>query len=85
MRIKKTNPTPDQLSPREYAAMLFIQHYMTTRRQAPTIREIAGEIGLCVSATHDLVKRLEEYGYIVRWRYHDGSRMARGIRVKRPV
>ena len=81
MRVKKSNPTPEQLSEREYAAMLFIQGYRSWRM--PSIREISTAIGLSVSATHDLVKRLIEYGYL-RLSYSQG-RHARNIRVKRSV
>jgi predicted transcriptional regulator len=66
MRIKKINPTPEQLSDQERAAMLFIQAVLSQRRPAPTMREIATEIDLSLGASADLVKRLIEYGYLSR-------------------
>lgn len=66
MRIKKINPTPEQLSEQERAAMLFIQAILSQRRHAPTMRETAAKIDLSLGAMADLVKRLIEYGYLSR-------------------
>jgi predicted transcriptional regulator len=66
MRNKKINPTPEQLSDQERAAMLFIQAVLSQHRPAPTMREIAAEIDLSLGASADLVKRLIEYGYLSR-------------------
>ncbi|MBI5668030.1 MAG: helix-turn-helix domain-containing protein [Chloroflexi bacterium] len=66
MRVKKINPLPDQLSENEMMAMQFKEGYVTTKRRSPTTREISAAIHLSVSATHDLIQRLIEYGYLAR-------------------
>lgn len=83
MRVKKTNPTPEQLSAREYAAVSFIETYRVQRRRPPTYREISTAIGLSLSATHDLTERLIEYGYLKRMSTRSRSR--RDLRVIRSV
>jgi DNA-binding MarR family transcriptional regulator len=80
MRIKKINPTPEQLSEQERAAMLFIQAITSQRRHAPTMREIAAEIDLSLGATADLVKRLIEYGYLQRRTRYQSRRNLKVIR-----
>jgi DNA-binding MarR family transcriptional regulator len=84
MRKKKLNPTPDQLSMPEQVAMYFIQRYVAELNQPPSVREIAEAIHLSVSATHDLIKRLIEYGYLAP-RYTTHRRRVRNIMVKRPL
>jgi DNA-binding MarR family transcriptional regulator len=81
MRRKKINPTLDQLSPRERATLDYLQGYRKGRYRVPTIREISAHIDLSVSATHDLVKRLEEYGYVERRNWPSGGRKRRNIRL----
>ena len=82
MRQKKVNPTPDQLSLPEMKTMIYIERYTEIRRQPPSIREIADMIGLSVGATHDLINRLIEYGYLARKSNH---RMRRNLVVKQSV
>lgn len=84
MRRKKINPPLDQLSPREQATLHYLQGYRS-RYKAPSVREIAAAIGLSISATHDLIKRLEEYGYIERRRKPNGRHKPRNIVVKIPA
>jgi len=81
MRIKKTNPTLEQLSQREQTALQFIQKYRETRRKAPSLREIAGHIKLSLGGTHELVNRLVEYGYLQKITRRQSHR---NLRVKRP-
>jgi hypothetical protein len=83
MRVKKVNPTPEQLSPREYAAVRFIETYRLRQRHAPTYREISTAIGLSLSATHDLTERLIEYGYLKR--ISKWARKRRDLRILRSV
>lgn len=80
MRIKKINPTPEQLSDYERAARLFIQVIISQHRPAPTMREIAAEIDLSLGATADLVKRLIEYGYLTRRTRYQSPRNLKVIR-----
>jgi DNA-binding MarR family transcriptional regulator len=84
MRIKKINPTIEELSKREYNAMIYIEHSITHRRRTPTIREIAEAIGLSTSATYDLVNRLLEWEYLKK-RSNKPRRRKRDIMVKRSV
>jgi DNA-binding MarR family transcriptional regulator len=83
LRIKKIHPTPEQLSEPEHAAMIFIEDYRAQKRKAPSTREISAVIGLSVSATHDLVRRLIDYGYLAP--YPGRKRRARNIRLIRSV
>ena len=76
MRQKKVNPTPDQLSLPEMKTMIYIERYTEMRRQPPSIREIADMIDLSVGATHDLINRLIDYGYLARKSNH---RMRRNL------
>ncbi len=85
MRVKKTNPTPEQLSSREHAAMIFIENYLLFVKRAPTYRRISLEIDLSLSATHDLVKRLIEYGYLQERVSGWGRRLKYNLRVLRSV
>jgi DNA-binding MarR family transcriptional regulator len=82
MRTKKHNPTPEQLILPELKAMQFIEVYSAARRQPSTVRDIADVINLSVGATHDLVNRLIEYGYLAR---KTKRRSRRNITVKRSV
>jgi DNA-binding MarR family transcriptional regulator len=84
MRIKKINPTIEELSEREYTAMIYIEHSITHRRRTPTIREIAEAIGLSTSATHDLVSRLIEWNYLKK-RSTKPRRRKRDLAVTRSV
>ena len=83
MRVKKILPTSDQLSPRERAAMKYIETYGPVHRRFPTIREIATAIGLSASATHTLISRLVGYGYLARWK--SSHRCVRGFNVVRSI
>ncbi len=85
MRTRKVNPTPEQLSVSEYEAMRFIEHFKATRRQSPTVREVQNAIGLSLGATHELLSRLVEYGYIRRVAWRSGRRMKRNLRVLKSV
>lgn len=85
MRSKKVNPTPEQLSASEYAAMQFIERFRADRRKSPTVREIQQAIGLSVGATHELLSRLVAYGYIRRMAWQDGRRKKRNLRVLKSV
>ncbi len=84
MRTKRINPQSEQLTSRERAAMRFIQAYMTTSRfhQAPHYQEIQAAIGLSLGATHGLVQRLIEWGYLTR---QSKYRSSRNLRVARAV
>jgi DNA-binding MarR family transcriptional regulator len=82
MRTKKHNRTPDQLSLPEFKAMQFIEVYIAARRQPPTVRDISDVINLSVGATHDLVNRLIEYGYLTR---KTKRRSRRNLVVRRSV
>jgi predicted transcriptional regulator of viral defense system len=66
MRTRKDNPTPNELSDVEYKAMIFIEDYHAARRRVPLVREVQAAVGLSLSATHDLLSRLVEYGYLHR-------------------
>lgn len=83
MRVKKINPTPDQLSEAEYNAMLFIQRYRAEKWQIPTIREIAAVIDLSPSAAHTLLARLVDYGYLARGKA--SYRRSRSFRIIRSI
>lgn len=85
MRSKKVNPTPEQLSASEYAAMQFIERFRANRHKSPTVREVQTAIGLSVSATHELLSRLVDYGYLTRRAWRDGRRMKRNLRVLKSV
>ena len=84
MRVKRSNPCPNALSQTELFALVFIERYIAKRRggRSPSIREIANHIGLCPSATYDLVNRLIEWGYLGR---RDPDRRARNLVVIRSV
>ena len=84
MKLKKTQPGPDDLSPSEYAVMRFLQEYLDTHPRPPTIRQIAEQVSLSTGGTADVVRRLEDYGYLVR-RRGKSRRMVRSIRLKRCV
>lgn len=85
MRIQKVNPSPDQLSVPEYTAMCFIQRFRAQHQKSPTVREVQGAIGLSLGATHELISRLVEYGYLARAAYRSGRRMRRNLRVLKSV
>jgi DNA-binding MarR family transcriptional regulator len=84
MKVKRINPTVEELSKREYNAMIYIEHSITQRRRTPSIREIAEAIGLSTSATYDLVNRLLEWEYLKR-RSNKPRRRKRDLMVKRSV
>jgi DNA-binding IclR family transcriptional regulator len=82
MRTKRINPTPEQLTDRERAAMTFIQTYMTTHRLSPGIEEIQAAIGLSLGGTHGLLQRLLAWGYLGKRRKYATPR---NLRVVRPI
>ena len=72
MKIKKINPTLDELSRRETDVLNFIQDYIRNHRwhYPPSIREIAAHVDMSVGGTADVIRRLKDYGYL-RHRHHD--------------
>jgi hypothetical protein len=84
MRVKKIDPSPDQLSPNERQAMIFIQAFIAAGRPAPSIREIADFVEVSVGAAQGIVKRLIDWGYLAK-RYNRGYKTARNLIVKRSV
>lgn len=83
MPYKKINPSPKDLSDNEKAVQRLVEQYIYDHRKSPTVREISTELGLSVSGTHKVIRRLEKYGYLKKRAWSDGRRMKRNLKVLR--
>jgi hypothetical protein len=50
----------------QLAALDFIRHRITEVGYAPTVQEIADEVGTCLSGAHGMIRALIAGGYLVR-------------------
>lgn len=58
------------LSPRQRDVLRIVEHWRLTYGRPPTVREIAGELGVSSTATiHQHLRALETKGYLTRRRY----------------
>ncbi|WP_375597599.1 LexA family protein [Devosia sp. Naph2] len=61
---QKTQPTAVGLTKKQTETLRFIKQYRSIHGLSPTYREIAARFDIHVSGVHDLVKDLQERGYI---------------------
>ncbi len=82
MTTQHTIPIPEQLTEHERAAIYFVQAYSRVYGLSPNFQEIHAELGLSMAATHGLLQRLREWGYLARrWDVH----MSRNLCVVREI
>ena len=68
------------MSPRTEAILVFVRRYHGAHGYAPSMREIATDLGLSVSNAHRYVRRLKDMG---RLTYTEG--IARSIVLRREM
>ncbi|MBZ0300575.1 MAG: MarR family winged helix-turn-helix transcriptional regulator [Anaerolineae bacterium] len=66
MRLRKIDPTPDQLSVREYQAMIYIEEDYTAHHDVPTVRDLMAALDMSLGGAKGLLDRLVDYGYLRR-------------------
>lgn len=54
------------VTPRQQEALEAIQRFVAERSRAPSVGEVANELGVTYSAAHQLVVKLEQIGKVTR-------------------